>query len=338
MGKDNNNEQLVYHYCSMSTFKSIIENKTLRLSDMTKSNDSKEIRWVIDKYLRDILEEEYNKAGKRFQDRYDYRIFQELTERYIKDYFIQDNNKQENKGEQNNEDERYYDYFACCFSDNGDLLSQWRGYADDGNGVALGFSSEMLKKIGEPLDGDNISSTILTFNKIKYTEKEQKATVRKIAIQLINALKEMLKTMYDTMGDAGDIRSDSMIHFNKAFFDLFRDAALMKNPFFKEEKEWRLGYFAHINQVNQINQTKIGNGYSLSRFKFMSRPNYLIPCIDLYFGDNPVLREVILGPENKESMRNIRDFLDFNGFLRKQYKNEEVVCNIKNSKGSYRKV
>ena len=35
---------LVYHYCSMETFKSIIENKTLRLTDITKSYDSAEVK------------------------------------------------------------------------------------------------------------------------------------------------------------------------------------------------------------------------------------------------------------------------------------------------------
>ena len=35
---------LVYHYCSMEAFKSIIENKTLRLTDITKSYDSAEVK------------------------------------------------------------------------------------------------------------------------------------------------------------------------------------------------------------------------------------------------------------------------------------------------------
>jgi len=29
--------------------------------------------------------------------------------------------------------------YIACFSEKGDLLSQWRAYADDGEGVAIGF-------------------------------------------------------------------------------------------------------------------------------------------------------------------------------------------------------
>ncbi|WP_353867109.1 DUF2971 domain-containing protein [uncultured Desulfovibrio sp.] len=32
--------------------------------------------------------------------------------------------------------------FICCLSEHGDILSQWRTYADDGRGFAIGFSVE----------------------------------------------------------------------------------------------------------------------------------------------------------------------------------------------------
>ena len=32
--------------------------------------------------------------------------------------------------------------FICCFSKDGDLLSQWRAYANDGIGVSIGFNTE----------------------------------------------------------------------------------------------------------------------------------------------------------------------------------------------------
>lgn len=52
----------VYHYCSVETFFSIITNKCLRLSDLNKTNDYMEKKWVlklIDKLLIDCLNE-YN--------------------------------------------------------------------------------------------------------------------------------------------------------------------------------------------------------------------------------------------------------------------------------------
>ena len=44
----------VFHYCSMDTFYAIITNKTLRLSDITKSNDSMEILWVT-KFIKEAV-------------------------------------------------------------------------------------------------------------------------------------------------------------------------------------------------------------------------------------------------------------------------------------------
>lgn len=40
----------LYHYCSVETLKCILSNKTLRLSDIRKSNDPKEIEFLFEKY------------------------------------------------------------------------------------------------------------------------------------------------------------------------------------------------------------------------------------------------------------------------------------------------
>jgi hypothetical protein len=37
-----------------------------------------------------------------------------------------------------------YTPFITCFCENGDLLSQWRGYSDQGEGFAIGFSVAWL--------------------------------------------------------------------------------------------------------------------------------------------------------------------------------------------------
>ena len=35
----------IYHYCSLDTFAQIIKNKTIRLSDLNKTNDYMEKKW-----------------------------------------------------------------------------------------------------------------------------------------------------------------------------------------------------------------------------------------------------------------------------------------------------
>lgn len=43
--------------------------------------------------------------------------------------------------------ERYLVGLGFCLSAKGDLLSQWRGYAGNATGVAIGFSGKYLKRL-----------------------------------------------------------------------------------------------------------------------------------------------------------------------------------------------
>ena len=45
---------IVYHYCSIDTFFSIIHNSTLRLSDINKVNDYSERKWILNKNFSGI--------------------------------------------------------------------------------------------------------------------------------------------------------------------------------------------------------------------------------------------------------------------------------------------
>ena len=47
-----------------------------------------------------------------------------------------------------NENHADFRYYVTCFSYQNDLLSQWRGYADDGRGAAIGFDLDVLKEAG----------------------------------------------------------------------------------------------------------------------------------------------------------------------------------------------
>lgn len=52
----------IYHYCLLDTFTQIIKNKTLRLSDLNKTNDYMEKKWGID-FLYHVLCEELQNKG-----------------------------------------------------------------------------------------------------------------------------------------------------------------------------------------------------------------------------------------------------------------------------------
>ena len=79
----------VYHYCSLDVFAKIIEGKSIRLSDITKSNDSMEILWIT-KYIEEIFDEEFQKETEKtkyFKEDYPKDVFTELREHYSKEFF-----------------------------------------------------------------------------------------------------------------------------------------------------------------------------------------------------------------------------------------------------------
>lgn len=95
---------IVYHYCSVDTFLSIINSNKIWLSSSLTTNDFLENQLILLK-LEKILNEENSKYKENFKRFYEhFRINVTST-------------------------------FVSCFSENGDLLSQWRAYANDVYGV-----------------------------------------------------------------------------------------------------------------------------------------------------------------------------------------------------------
>ncbi|MEE9367821.1 MAG: DUF2971 domain-containing protein, partial [Pontiella sp.] len=70
--------------------------------------------------------------------------------------------------------------FAFCLSKRGDVLSQWRGYADDGNGVSIGFNPIWLN--GNP-------KTILVppaLEEVIYKREKQMEVLRSLYAQMVD--------------------------------------------------------------------------------------------------------------------------------------------------------
>jgi len=90
--------------------------------------------------------------------------------------------------------------FVASFCEEGDLLSQWRGYTSDATGYSLGFRTESLSK--------------LSLRPVVYDAQQQEKLV-------IATLKG-----YEDVYDVGE--------------KLFECAASFKHPTFSEEREWRI--------------------------------------------------------------------------------------------------
>lgn len=61
-------KKILYHYCSIKTFLSIIGNKTIRVSDCSKTNDTEETRWIAT-MIESVFSEKINES-KKFCSKY----------------------------------------------------------------------------------------------------------------------------------------------------------------------------------------------------------------------------------------------------------------------------
>ncbi len=260
-------KQLVYHYCSAETFHAICTNKTLRFSDLFSMNDFLEIHWgyhIWEKAANKI----YDEVTKEFLDKVDEIV----------------------SGSGLN-----FNFLASCLSLEGDVLSQWRAYADDGNGYCIGF------------DAKHISGLPTRQLKVLYDEKKQ-----------VDEVCDILKKIYEI-----EKKEPEDIRYGKEFFEicalLSADLTSFKNPAFKEEKEIRLIHILNFEKSNEFLKlvdrggTYFGKEYDGQEVKFRMEKNLPIAYIDFNFvnpaGENPI-KEVILGPKNDSRITAIAVYLE----------------------------
>jgi hypothetical protein len=307
---------VIYHYCSLETFKAIIENKTLRLSDITRSNDSEEIRYIvniINTIFHGVYDNDNNKAFKRyiswdyFQEKLGYR----LMSTFDKDYSTMS-------------------YFVMCFSKERDMLSQWRGYADDGIGVSIGFDTELILNLISAKDID-IRLESVVYDPLKQQDKIQQ--------DIHEAYDHIKHGVLDALEWKESINPSKEEDFCKSIFSFYCDryiddisrltyiAPFFKSPFFKEEKEVRLCYKFNRNKIYQkladddnsclTSNVPLGSGAYLKDVNYVLNQDGMKFYRDICFKDdkfNNIIHSVILGPKCKASTDEIAVMLEKNGF------------------------
>lgn len=273
----------LYYYCSLNTFASIINNKSLWLTEIGKSNDSLEQKYLATEIIYNL--ENYLKI--RCVD----TIKKEEIENIRNEFYTKVSASP------------FIPVWAICFSEKKDDLSQWRGYADDANGLCIGFSTKYLNAIN--ILSDLKESTELNdcfrFRKVEYGEEAinnylnfwSQFVPRVRATELRNQLARDIKGTY--------VRP------------------YYKHEAFKSEAEWRMVYtkitcdddykfnFDFLNNI--LKQDKrfeiIGKSYE-------ARNKYLQSHIELEITDLLSAMNVIyIGPKSKLTIDDLVDFLSF---------------------------
>ncbi|WP_181174147.1 DUF2971 domain-containing protein [Mesorhizobium sp. B2-3-11] len=261
---------IAYHYCSVDTFLSIAQYKTIRLSDINTMNDFSEMHWAY---------ERFEEAANKVFETYDREFFDFI------DASIRNNAMNILP-------------FLSCFSTDGDVLSQWRAYADNGSGVSVGFDSSKLKQL-------SVRCAPVTYA----TEKQ---------VQYFVDLFALVHPMWRSA-----INDEAKRAVNQMLMISLFDMCLMKNPAFSEEKEVRIARAMTILRDSDgwhLDDSEGSGADEISRDKqavrFRSRNGGIVGYIDLPINGlgADLIREVVLGPRTSNNGNEISMVLNANGF------------------------
>lgn len=301
-------DNIIYHYCGVETFLNIIRNHTLRLSDLCKSTDSLELKLLLDAVQKEIMNQYRNNHD--FLDSVIYGMDMDDAFSFMLQMLI---SKMKSNTDQM--------LFGVCFSEDGDLLGQWREYADKGSGIAIGFDTEWFERLCE--------NDMFKFSKVTYGyKKENEDIVKKYATSIYN---EMLTAMVE--GKSKDIIEgySATYMMDLELKCIYQDSLFIKKPEYENEREWRLilddeetrksydewnVYYNWRKDSTEICDETI---YKLipNGMEFMVRNGKIIPYFDLKFdldeNDLPI-KKVIIGPNCKVDERDIYHLLEFFGF------------------------
>lgn len=297
---------IVYHYCSLEAFKSIIENECLWLCDVEKSNDYGERIYFEEIMLEQI--ETSIKYLKRKKDAQKKRALQALQ--LVKEALYPSKTERA-------------PVYSCSFSYNGDQLSQWRGYADNGYGVAIGFYSDLLSRL---LPDE-------TFRRINYSP-----------FMIRIKCKDILNSAFDYCEK--NVNTENISNFCSTFgmivlSQVDRNCFFFKSHAFSEEKECRIAVHVHYRNYSvqnhsfslspdKIPQSACGPNLELSSEKFRVAQRKLSSYVELSFSNaKEVIAKITLGPKCLAEEKDIRYFLECHN-----YKVESIQ--ISSSESTYR--
>lgn len=186
---------------------------------------------------------------------------------------------------------RGYMQFVTCFTMNGNLLSQWRGYSKPNKGISLGFDANALL--------DCASTQSFELVKCVYSHKDHVRVAERFIDELL-----LLAV------NRGENTDRSKRHPDNSYYDVFEDiesdmlriAVALKSAGFAEEEEWRAVSKIVKNYVAAPIEYREGESTLLPYIRF-GLPTSLERLVDMeriYVGPTP---------RSENSIQSVSNFL-----------------------------
>lgn len=223
----------LYHYSNAPGLHGIIISKTLWATHRYFLNDRTEIT-----YTQELVEQIHNDFLKKASEFYDPQN---------EEYNLNFRGLLHRLSYKTRRPKPNPDIYVISFCEDNDLLSQWRGYGENGSGYAIGFQTKSLTEI----------DTDFHLRQVIYSEEKQLEILNEILLKMISSYRKSTEGMTsEEMHKAADS------HALKFEEEVANIATFFKNPSFHEEKEWRLvcSNGNGIVSSENINYRSGGNG------------------------------------------------------------------------------
>jgi len=209
---------ILYHFTPVSGFLSILRDQCLWATDARYFNDSSELQFIGEvaaEVASELLSTATSSAARA--------VVTWVTGRTVSLSALYDHLPTRL---------RLRDHvFVASLSESWEVLSQWRAYAADGAGYAIGFegSFEWRVKSTNTDSGETRARLI----RVVYDRGEQKDLVRPLLDKVIVSLNRCPEK-------SGEIEQATFSASGSLAWALERLSVVCKNPGFREEQEWRL--------------------------------------------------------------------------------------------------
>ena len=219
---------ILYHYTDLNGLIGIVQNQTLWATNVQFLNDKKEQKYGIE-LVKEIAESVKSNQNEKVI---------ELIINHI-------------------EDRAKLDDYITCFSKNGDLLGQWRAYANNGYGVSIGFNDDNF---------DNNLSPMPFATHIVYDEKYHKEEIKRMLESFISFMEDYKEKFDWVILPYEEVAAMLIIDNIQAYIKYF------KHPCFKDENEYRFIFTANQVMIDE------GEDYEI---QFRTNSKMVIPFIKL---------------------------------------------------------
>jgi hypothetical protein len=242
--------EMLYHYTDVAGLVGILSSTSLWATNLRFMNDAAELAhsWGL---MREVLREAKSRAGSAAQ----VELIEEI-ERAAQSEWV-----------------GYPDLYAVSFTENGDLLSQWRAYGSSGGGYAIGFDAARLVS---PASLHTQPNRFL--NRVIYDETSQ--------LQVLRATADRMLDLFAKVDPSSAEVTSARARLFAALGEIVGFVFSFKDPAWVEEQEWRAVRSVPADERDEVH--------------FRPHGGIPVPYVALAIGNDPharlPIREIVIGP------------------------------------------